>query len=175
VAVIQVPDLFIFAGENESYVFIGLLIFIIFIGLLGYDRLRGSSFGLDVKNKTNVLVQSRAVFLGCGLIGVAGSLLAIYYCFVIQASYFGINWTVWPLLILLVAGSSGGVGLFFGVLLLMGFQYLLILSREYFTQIIFFPIAMLNQAEIGLLILLSCFYFVKRTKNIESRVGKNES
>jgi ABC-type branched-subunit amino acid transport system permease subunit len=168
---VYIPDLFLFAGEYRLTALIMLVLFIIFIGLFGYDQLRGSSFGLDVKNKTDERVQSQAVFLGCGLIGVAGCLLSIYYGFVIQANFYGANWKLYPLLILLVAGSSGGFGLVLGVLLLMGFQYMFRLCLPYFSNL-FFPVAYLHNIELGLLIIFACFYLVKRNQfqNIESEV-----
>lgn len=171
---VYVPDLFSFAGENGLNLLTFFVLFVIFVGLFGYDRLRGSSFGLDVKNKTDVAVQSQAVFLGCGLIGVAGCLLSIYYGFVVQAYFYGISWMLYPLLVLLVAGSSGGSGLVVGVLVLMGFQYLLSISRPLSTQFIFFPVAYLHNIELGLLIIFACFYLAKHSQSNESELKELE-
>ena len=162
--VVFIPDLFVFAGENGLLALSFIVLAVVFIGLYGYNQLRGSRFGLDVKSKADVSVLGRAVFLGCGLIGVAGCLLSIYHEYMYQGNFLGIMWGYWPLLVFLIAGSRGGSRLFLGVFVLMALQYLIRESQVFLRSYLFFPVAYMFQLETGLVILLSCFYYLKKVQ-----------
>ncbi len=162
--VVFIPDLFVFAGENGLLALSFIVLAVVFIGLYGYNQLRGSRFGLDVKSKADVSVLGRAVFLGCGLIGVAGCLLSIYYEYMFQGNFLGIMWGYWPLLVFLIAGSRGGSRLFLGVFVLMALQYLIRESQVFLLSYLFFPVAYMFQLETGLVILLACFYYLKKVQ-----------
>ena len=158
---VYVPDLFVFAGEHGLLVLSGIMLFIVFVGLLGYNRLRGSSFGFDVKTKRDTSTLSLAIFLGCGLIGLAGCLLSFYLGFVVQANFYGSIWGLWPLLVFLVAGPDGGLGLVFGVCFLMILERLITWNRVFLTSYFFFPVTYVFQIETAIVILLACFYYLK--------------
>jgi len=161
---VYVPDLFVFAGENGLLALSVIMVFIVFVGLLGYNRLRGSSFGLDVKTKRDTSTLNRAIFLGCGLIGVAGCLLSFYLGFVVQANFYGSIWGSWPLLVFLVAGPDGGLGLVLGVCLLMILEHLISWNRLFLSSYFFFPVAYAFQIETAIVILIACFYYLKRAQ-----------
>jgi len=162
--VVFLPDIFVFAGENRSLTLSGIVLVVVFIGLLGYNRLRDSRFGLDIRSNANVSVLSRAAFLGCGLIGVAGCLLSLYYEYLFQGNFLGAMWGYWPLLVFLIAGSKGGSRLFLGVFVLMVLQYLMRESQVFLRSYLFFPTAYMFQLETGLVLLLACFYYLKKHK-----------
>lgn len=162
-SIVFLPDVFVFAGDNGIYLLSCIILMFVFIGLFGYDRLRNSRFGLDVRTNPDIRVLGRAVFLGCGSMGIAGCLLVFYYTYLHQGNFVGLMW-YWPLIVFLIAGSNSGTGLLIGVLVLTILQYLIRESQVILRGWFFFPSAYAFQIETALVILLACFYYLKRVQ-----------
>jgi len=161
-----VPDLLAFSGVEKSYVVLGLSM----LALLGVflilrtvkrspfgrlmvavrdDPVAAASLGKDVAS-----VRSRVVAVACGLMALAGALVAFYFTFVVQANYHNALWNNWPLLMVVVGGSGSDAGALLGVALVDGLRRLIILNKAALTDAIFFPIAYLEQLIYSVLMLV---------------------
>jgi branched-chain amino acid transport system permease protein len=161
-----VPDLLAFAGGAVTHIFLVLVLLISGLVYLSFKWAKVSPFGRTVAairdnpvtasslGLNAVAVRGRALFIGSGAIGVAGCLYAIHNSFAVQANYGSVFWTMWPLLMLLVGGFTGDAGVALGVLLVQGLRYLFILNKLIIVERLFFPLACLENLELGALMIV---------------------
>lgn len=161
-----VPDFLAFSGLDKSYAVLGISTLALLGVFLVLRALRRSPFGrlmVAVRDdpvaaaslgKDVAWVRGRVVMVACGMMALAGTLLAFYFTFVVQANYHNALWSNWPLLMVIVGGSGSDVGALLGVALVAGLRRLIILNRAALTDVIFFPIAYVEQLIYSVLLLV---------------------
>lgn len=161
-----VPDFLAFSGVDKSYAVLGLSMLALLGVFLVLRALRRSPFGrlmVAVRDdpvaaaslgKDVAWVRGRVVLVACGLMALVGTLVSFYFTFVVQAHFHNALWSNWPLLMVVVGGSGSGAGALLGVALVDGLRRLIILNRAALTDIIFFPVAYVEQLIYSVLLLV---------------------
>jgi len=179
-----VPELLVFAGGAGASVLLGLVLLVSALVLLSFRWVKASPFGRKVAavrdnpltasslGKSVVAVRGWALFLGSGAMGVAGCLYSLNRGFVVQANFGAGFWTMWPLLMVLVGGFTGDAGVVLGVLLVQGLRYLLILNKLIISEHLFFPLAYLENLELGALMIVFLTLYPRGLKRFWARLEK---
>ena len=161
-----VPDVFGFIDVGKGVVFLvvsGLLAFIVAMGLM---RLRGRLDSL-----TGVGFKGSVLFLGGGIMGLAGCLHAFYYMFVVQANYSQSFWGWWSLLMLVLAGFDWGWRLLAGVVGVQLLRGLVIVFRAEIARYLFFPVVYFESLLLGLFLILGLVVYQKMAGRLSGDGG----
>lgn len=155
-----VPNIFVFLNFDKN------IIFFIISGCVAL----GVTVGLQKFYETDIRPDSffshKVLFLGGGIISLAGCLLSFYFLFVVQANFHQAFWGWWPLLMVVLAGFDRGWRLFVGVFIVHVFRNMVIIFRPVVIEFLFFPVAYLESALLGVFLILGlilgCRYSTKK-------------
>jgi len=155
---VTVPNVFAFIDAGKGLFFLTVSGVVALIVAAGLRWMRGK---LD--SHSGVRVDGSILFLGGGVMGLAGCLFSLYFTFVFQANFLQGFWGWWPLLMLVLAGFNRGwglVGTVFGVHLL---RALIVALRSGVGVFLFFPVAYLESLLLGLLLIAGLMIYQSRT------------
>jgi branched-chain amino acid transport system permease protein len=161
-----VPNVFAFYPGDRTVImavitlFIGLVSFFIFRTMLNspYGRLmrsiRENEITVGSVGKNVVSIRRNILMFASGITAIAGSLLAFYFSFVVEANYQRAMWTYWPWLMLIMGGPGNNAGTFLGTTLIVALRRIIIVYKWVFDQLFFFPIAYFERLLLGILLLI---------------------
>ncbi len=161
-----VPNVFAFYPGDRTVImavitlFIGLIGFFIFRTMLNspYGRLmrsiRENEITVGSVGKNVVGIRRNILMFASGITAIAGSLLAFYYSFVVEANYQRAMWTYWPWLMLIMGGPGNNAGTFLGTTLIVALRRIIIVYKWVFDKLFFFPIAYFERLILGVLLLI---------------------
>jgi branched-chain amino acid transport system permease protein len=176
---VYVPDFLAFYRGEKSFAVLDLVLLMllgVFLALrhvedspLGMlmeavrdDEVAAASLGKDV-----VRVRETAVMIGSGLMALSGALYSFYRLFVVQAGFSNRQWSLWPLLMIII-GGGGGVGALLGVASVEALRRAIILYKYRIIEAIFFPIAYLETMLLSLLLLVFLFLRLRLSRGVFS-------
>lgn len=161
-----VPNVFAFYPGDRTVImavvtlFIGLVAFFIYRTMLNspYGRLmrsiRENEITVGSVGKNVVGIRRNILMFASGITAIAGSLLAFYYSFVVEANYQRAMWTYWPWLMLIMGGPGNNAGTFLGTSLIVALRRIIIVYKWVFDKLFFFPIAYFERLLLGILLLV---------------------
>jgi branched-chain amino acid transport system permease protein len=161
-----VPNVFAFYPGDRTVVmatltlFIGLVSFFIFRTMLNspYGRLmraiRENEVTVGSVGKNVVGIRRNILMFASGITALSGCLLAFYFSYVVEANYQRAFWTYWPWLMLIMGGPGNNAGTFLGTALVVAMRRIIIVSKWFFDQFLFFPISYFENILLGTLLLI---------------------
>jgi branched-chain amino acid transport system permease protein len=161
-----VPNVFAFYPGDRTVVmatltlFIGLISFFIFRTMLNspYGRLmraiRENEITVGSVGKNVVGIRRNILMFASGITALSGCLLAFYFSYVVEANYQRAFWTYWPWLMLIMGGPGNNAGTFLGTALVVAMRRIIIVSKWFFDQFLFFPISYFENILLGTLLLI---------------------
>ncbi len=161
-----VPNVFAFYPGDRTVVmatltlFIGLISFFIFRTMLNspYGRLmraiRENEITVGSVGKNVIGIRRNILMFASGITALSGCLLAFYFSYVVEANYQRAFWTYWPWLMLIMGGPGNNAGTFLGTALVVAMRRIIIVSKWFFDQILFFPISYFENILLGTLLLI---------------------
>jgi branched-chain amino acid transport system permease protein len=138
--------------------FIGLISFFIFRTMLNspYGRLmraiRENEITVGSVGKNVVGIRRTILMFASGVTALAGTLLAFYFSFVVEANYQRAFWTYWPWLMLILGGPGNNAGTFLGCALIVAMRRVIIVNKWFLQEIFFFPVAYFESILLGVLL-----------------------
>jgi branched-chain amino acid transport system permease protein len=138
--------------------FIGLISFFIFRTMLNspYGRLmraiRENEITVGSVGKNVVGIRRNILMFASGVTALAGTLLAFYFSFVVEANYQRAFWTYWPWLMLILGGPGNNAGTFLGCALIVAMRRVIIVNKWFLQEIFFFPVAYFESILLGVLL-----------------------
>jgi branched-chain amino acid transport system permease protein len=138
--------------------FIGLISFFIFRTMLNspYGRLmraiRENEITVGSVGKNVVGIRRNILMFASGVTALAGTLLAFFFSFVVEANYQRAFWTYWPWLMLILGGPGNNAGTFLGCALIVAMRRVIIVNKWFLQEIFFFPVAYFESILLGVLL-----------------------
>jgi branched-chain amino acid transport system permease protein len=139
--------------------FIGLISFFMFRTMLNspYGRLmraiRENEVTVGSVGKNVVGIRRNILMFASGVTALAGTLLAFYFSFVVEANYQRAFWTYWPWLMLILGGPGNNAGTFLGCALIVAMRRVIIVNKWFLQNVFFFPVAYFESILLGVLLI----------------------
>lgn len=139
--------------------FIGLISFMVFRTMLNspYGRLmraiRENEVTVGSVGKNVVGIRRNILMFASGVTALAGTLLAFYFSFVVEANYQRAFWTYWPWLMLILGGPGNNAGTFLGCALIVAMRRIIIVNKWFLQNVFFFPVAYFESVLLGVLLI----------------------
>lgn len=161
-----VPNVFAFYPGDRTVVMavltllLGLISFFIFRTMLNspYGRLmrsiRENEVTVGSVGKNVVGIRRNILMFASGITALSGCLLAFYFSYVVEANYQRAFWTYWPWLMLIMGGPGNNAGTFLGTALVVAMRRVIIVSKWFFDELLFFPISYFENILLGTLLLI---------------------
>ena len=165
---VYVPDFLAFYHGDKSFAVLALVLLTLLGVFMALRVVEGSPLGVLLEavrddevaaasvGKDVVWVRETAVVIGSGLMALSGALYSFYRLFVVQCSFSNLNWSLRPLLMIII-GGGGGVGTLLGVASVEALRRAIILYKYRIIEAIFFPIAYLETMLLSMLLLVFLF------------------
>ncbi|MBN2334495.1 branched-chain amino acid ABC transporter permease [Candidatus Bathyarchaeota archaeon] len=161
-----IPDIFRWYPGDRTIVtaivtlLIGLISFFIFRTMLNspYGRLmraiRENEVTVGSVGKNVVGIRRNILMFASGITALAGTLIAFYFSFVVEANYQRAFWTYWPWLMLILGGPGNNAGTFLGCALIVAMRRVIIVNKWFLESLFFFPIAYFEAILLGVLLVV---------------------
>jgi branched-chain amino acid transport system permease protein len=146
------PNVFNFVpGEVRLSVFAGVIILIAFFVYLFVNRVLTSPYGRLLKamrenedvvsayGKNIMMLRIKTVALGSGIAALAGALYSMFSVNVIATNFSRVEWTFYPILMILLGGLGNTRGVFLGVTSFVVARILLITYKFEIVEILSLP------------------------------------
>ncbi len=165
---VYVPDFLAFYHGDKSFAVLALVLLTLLGVFMALRVVEGSPLGVLLEavrddevaaasvGKDVVRVRETAVIIGSGLMALSGALYSFYRLFVVQSGFSNLNWSLRPLLMIII-GGGGGVGTLLGVASVEALRRAIILYKYRIIEAIFFPIAYLETMLLSMLLLVFLF------------------
>ena len=137
---------------------VGMISFFIFRTMLNspYGRLmraiRENEVTVGSVGKNVVGIRRNILMFASGVTALAGTLLAFYFSFVVEANYQRAFWTYWPWLMLILGGPGNNAGTFLGCALITALRRVIIVEKWLIESLFFFPVAYFESVLLGILL-----------------------
>jgi branched-chain amino acid transport system permease protein len=102
--------------------------------------------------KNVVGIRRNILMFASGVTALAGTLLAFYFSFVVEANYQRAFWTYWPWLMLILGGPGNNAGTFLGCALIVAMRRVIIVNKWFLQGVFFFPVAYFESILLGVLL-----------------------
>ncbi|MBS7658621.1 MAG: branched-chain amino acid ABC transporter permease [Candidatus Bathyarchaeia archaeon] len=149
---VSIPDVLAFIpGTKRIFVFTGILILIVFGCYIFIEKLLNSPYGRVLKamrenelvakayGKNVMMLRVKTVALGSSIASLAGALYSFYSVNVITTSFSRVEWTFYPILMLILGGAGNNVGALLGAFTFVLTKVLLITYKFEITSILHLP------------------------------------
>ncbi|MFQ5820758.1 MAG: branched-chain amino acid ABC transporter permease [Candidatus Heimdallarchaeota archaeon] len=163
---VSVPDIFLWAGDWRSYIYVfllvgtGILVWVIVQILISspYGRVlkavRENELTAETMGKDVVAIKTLILVVGSGIAALAGVLWSFYSKVVVAAAYLRADYTFWPFLMLLIGGLGNNRGAAAGAGGVIVFRRLLYFYKHNISRFFPFSVVYLEQLLLGLALLL---------------------
>ncbi len=160
-----VPNVLAFYPGDRTVVmavitlFVGLISFFIFRTMLNspYGRLmraiRENEVTVGSVGKNVVGIRRNILMFASGITALAGTLIAFYFSYVVEANYQRAFWTYWPWLMLIMGGPGNNAGTFLGTALVVAMRRIIIVYKWFFEGFFGFPITYFESVLLGTLLI----------------------
>lgn len=169
---VSVPDVLAFIpGENRFLAFSLLSVVTALFVYLFVERLLASPYGRLLKalrenedvlrafGKDIFALRIKTAAIGGGIAAVAGAMYSFYSVNVISSTFFRVEWTFFPFLMLLLGGMGNNKGVAIGVLCFVFAKvFLAVYKFEISNFIYFFDATWLEYILFGIVMLLILYY-----------------
>jgi len=170
---VSVPDVLAFVpGEYRLMVFAGIAIAAALGSYLFAERLLNSPYGRVLRtmreNETvakaygkNVMrLRIKTVAVGSSIAALAGAIYSLYSVNVISTSFSRVEWTFYPILMVLLGGAGNNTGVLLGTFVFVASKILLITYKFEITSILHLPFeaVWLEYTLFGVVMLLILIY-----------------
>ena len=162
---IYAPNVFAWYQGNRGIVmavvtlFIGIISFFIFRTMLNspYGRLmraiRENDGTVESIGKNVVGIRRNILMFASGITALTGAMWAFYNSYVVDSLYTRADWTYWPWLMLILGGPGNNAGTFLGAALIIALRRIIIVSKWFLEQYLFFPVAYVENIILGVLLI----------------------
>ncbi|WP_456471996.1 branched-chain amino acid ABC transporter permease [Methanocaldococcus sp.] len=170
---VSVPDILAFIpGEERTWAFIGIVLFISLLVYLFFERLLNTPFGRALKamreNENTVkafgrdimMLRIKAMAIGSAVGAIAGALYALYTANIIANSFTRAEWTFFPFLMVLLGGKGNNKGIILGTLIYVIVKILLDFYKYDIKNLLHLPFepTWFSYMLFGVLMLLILYY-----------------
>lgn len=199
---VSVPDILAFIpGEWRMHAFVFLTLIIASIVFIIVNRILNTPFGRLLKamreneqvvksyGKDVMKIRIKVVALGSAIAAIAGVLYSFYSVYVNARSFFRVEWTFYPFLMVLLGGMGNNIGVTIGTLIFVLARVLLITYKYEIKSLLHLPFetTWLEYILFGIIMLLILIYkpdgiikekpiqtepIAKKKREIESYSGK---
>ncbi|MEM2896073.1 MAG: branched-chain amino acid ABC transporter permease [Candidatus Bathyarchaeia archaeon] len=170
---VSIPDVFAFVpGEQRIVAFIALVLLIAFGSYLFIERLLNSPYGRVLRamrenenvakayGKNLMRLRIKTMAVGSSIASLGGALYSLFSVNVIATSFSRIEWTFYPILMVLLGGAGNNLGVLLGVLAFVAIKILLITYKFEITALLRLPFeaTWLEYILLGIIMLLIIIY-----------------
>ncbi len=170
---VSVPDVLAFVpGEQRLLAFAVLAIIVAFGVYLFAERLLNSPYGRALRTirenegvakaygKDVMRLRVKTVAVGSSIAALAGALYSLYSVNVIATSFSRVEWTFYPILMVLLGGAGNNVGVLLGTFVFVASRILLITYKFEITSTLRLPFeaVWLEYILFGIVMLLILIY-----------------
>lgn len=188
---VSIPNVLAFVpGENRVPVFAALAILVAFLCYLFTERLLNSPYGRALRamrenesvtkayGKNVIRLRIKTVAVGSAMASLAGVLYSLFSVNVIATSFGRVEWTFYPILMVLLGGAGNNTGVLLGTFAFVSARILLITYKFEITSILHLPFeaVWLEYILFGIIMLLILVYRpmgILREKPILTRPIRN--
>lgn len=161
-----VPDLLAFYHGDRAIILATLTLFIGLIAFLVFRTMLNSPLGRLMRvirenettaasvGKNVVGIKRNILMFASGITALAGTLLAFYFSFIVQANYSKPFWTYWPWFMLIIGGPGNNAGAFLGTTLVVALRRIIIVYKWELDKLLFFPITYFMNLLLSILMLI---------------------
>ncbi len=149
---VSIPNVLAFVpGENRGLVFSLIAISVAFACYLFSERLLNSPYGRTLRamrenevvakayGKNVMKLRTKTVALGSAMASLAGVLYSLFSVNVIASSFGRVEWTFYPILMVLLGGAGNNLGVLLGTLTFVSARILLITYKFEITSALRLP------------------------------------
>jgi len=170
---VSIPDVLAFMPGKQRIIAFTILVLLIAFGCyLFIERLLNSPYGRALRSlrenevvakaygKDIMVLRIKTVALGSSIASLAGALYSMYSVNVITTSFSKVEWTFYPILMVLLGGAGNNTGVLLGSLTFVAIKILLITYKFEITSFLRLPFEAiwLEYISFGIIMLLILIY-----------------